>query len=120
MCIRDRSYWDPAASGNSENLGLIDSASQSTLSVPEVQVMSVPTDTPSSNIENLALSDTSSQSTLSLPEVQLLSIPADNSVSTTVVDESAVSVKAGSADLITLWILSACGLLAIRRRRNRA
>ena len=149
---RGESFWEPAASGNSESVVLSDSTSQSSSSVPEVQVTSIPVVDTSSNTENeapsdtesqstqsmpevqvtsipvvdtsgitenSAPSDTASQSTQSVPEVQLRSIPAGDSVSNAVVDEFADSVQSGSgsADLMTLWLLSVCGLFAARRRK---
>ena len=87
--------------------------------MPEVQVTSIPVVDTSGITENSAPSDTASQSTQSVTEVQLRSIPAGDSVSNAVVDEFADSVQSGSgsADLMTLWLLSVCGLFAARRRK---
>ena len=102
-----------------ENVAPSATESQSTQSVFEVQVTSIPVVDTSGITENSAPSDTASQSTQSVPEVQLRSIPAGDSESNAVVDEFADSVQSGSgsADLMTLWLLSVCGLFAARRRK---
>ena len=99
---------------------LTNTETQATTSAPEIQVTEIPAVATTSNTVSPTLSDNESQSTLPLPEVQVAGNPAGDSNSASVADKSEVSVQAGSADLMTLWMLAACGFLAARRRRNQA